>query len=100
PNPPSAGHQGGIFEARDARADAVVRKLGGHRAATVSPPRREVIVACRQTHDTRMRQTTSCPALCCLVPGIHVFHAASKDVDGRDKPGHDETDVTSKDRWH
>jgi hypothetical protein len=26
-----------------------------------------------------------------LVPGIHVFGATSKeDVDGRDKPGHDE----------
>jgi hypothetical protein len=26
-----------------------------------------------------------------LVPGIHVFAAArEKDVDGRDKPGHDE----------
>ena len=24
-----------------------------------------------------------------LVPGIHVFNAAPKDVDGRDKPGHD-----------
>jgi hypothetical protein len=26
-----------------------------------------------------------------LVPGIHVFAAAKKDVDGRVKPGHDET---------
>jgi hypothetical protein len=25
-----------------------------------------------------------------LVPGIHVFLLCSKDVDGRDKPGHDE----------
>jgi hypothetical protein len=26
-----------------------------------------------------------------LVPGIHVFrHGLRKDVDGRDKPGHDE----------
>jgi hypothetical protein len=25
-----------------------------------------------------------------LVPGIHVFSAACKDVGGRDKPGHDE----------
>ena len=25
-----------------------------------------------------------------LVPGIHVFASTSKDVDGRDKPGHDE----------
>jgi hypothetical protein len=27
-----------------------------------------------------------------LVPGIHVFvsHGAKEDVDGRDKPGHDE----------
>jgi hypothetical protein len=25
-----------------------------------------------------------------LVPGIHVFLWCSKDVDGRDKPGHDE----------
>ena len=25
-----------------------------------------------------------------LVPGIHVFLAARKIVDGRDKPGHDE----------
>jgi len=24
-----------------------------------------------------------------LVPGIHVSDAARKDVDGRDKPGHD-----------
>jgi hypothetical protein len=25
-----------------------------------------------------------------LVPGIHVFGSAKQDVDGRDKPGHDE----------
>jgi hypothetical protein len=25
-----------------------------------------------------------------LVPGIHVLTALQKDVDGRDKPGHDE----------
>jgi hypothetical protein len=25
-----------------------------------------------------------------LVPGIHVFLVAKQDVDGRDKPGHDE----------
>jgi hypothetical protein len=25
-----------------------------------------------------------------LVPGIHVFSSAREDVDGRDKPGHDE----------
>jgi len=25
-----------------------------------------------------------------LVPGIHVFSAAGQDVDGRDKPGHDD----------
>jgi hypothetical protein len=25
-----------------------------------------------------------------LVPGIHVLLAETKDVDGRDKPGHDE----------
>jgi len=25
-----------------------------------------------------------------LVPGIHVFLADTQDVDGRDKPGHDE----------
>jgi len=24
-----------------------------------------------------------------LVPGIHVFFFSGKDVDGRDKPGHD-----------
>jgi hypothetical protein len=28
-----------------------------------------------------------------LVPGIHVFLAAAKDVDGRDKPGHDAAGV-------
>ena len=34
-----------------------------------------------------------------LVPGIHVLIAAhSKDVDGRDKPGHDES--ISKIRWY
>jgi hypothetical protein len=27
-----------------------------------------------------------------LVPGIHAFLASVKDVDGRDKPGHDGTD--------
>jgi hypothetical protein len=26
-----------------------------------------------------------------LVPGIHVLAYACKDVDGRDKPGHDES---------
>jgi hypothetical protein len=25
-----------------------------------------------------------------LVPGIHVFPSTSKNVDGRDKPGHDD----------
>jgi hypothetical protein len=25
-----------------------------------------------------------------LVPGIHVFLCCNKDMDGRDKPGHDE----------
>jgi hypothetical protein len=25
-----------------------------------------------------------------LVPGIHVFDVPKKDVDGRDKPGHDD----------
>jgi len=34
-----------------------------------------------------------------LVPGIHVLIAEhSKDVDGRDKPGHDES--ISKIRWY
>jgi hypothetical protein len=41
---------------------------------------------------------SSCPALgsgfagpsTSLVPGIHVFRAEKQDVDGRDKPGHDE----------
>ena len=28
-----------------------------------------------------------------LVPGIHVFLRGRKDVDGRDKPGHDENYV-------
>ena len=31
-----------------------------------------------------------------LVPGIHVFHLSKKDVDGRDKPGHDEKGVIFK----
>ena len=32
-----------------------------------------------------------------LVPGIHVFGAiCKKDVDGRDKPGHDEEEVASE----
>jgi hypothetical protein len=26
-----------------------------------------------------------------LVPGIHVFATGEKDVDGRDKPGHDDS---------
>jgi hypothetical protein len=26
-----------------------------------------------------------------LVPGIHVLVSGAKDVDGRDKPGHDES---------
>jgi hypothetical protein len=25
-----------------------------------------------------------------LVPGIHVFNVGKQDVDGRDKPGHDD----------
>jgi hypothetical protein len=29
-----------------------------------------------------------------LVPGIHVFRPTSKDVDGRDKPGHDYGETT------
>jgi hypothetical protein len=28
-----------------------------------------------------------------LVPGIHVCRSASKDVDGRDKPGHDDKEM-------
>jgi hypothetical protein len=28
-----------------------------------------------------------------LVPGIHVFRAFKQDVDGRDKPGHDDREV-------
>jgi hypothetical protein len=28
-----------------------------------------------------------------LVPGIHVFVPREKDVDGRDKPGHDEAEI-------
>ena len=27
-----------------------------------------------------------------LVPGIHVFLAVCQDMDGRDKPGHDDVD--------
>jgi len=34
-----------------------------------------------------------------LVPGIHIFDARiKKDVDGRDKPGHDETDSRLSER--
>jgi hypothetical protein len=29
-----------------------------------------------------------------LVPGIHVLVTGTKDVDGRDKPGHDEKHTT------
>jgi hypothetical protein len=28
-----------------------------------------------------------------LVPGIHVFARSKQDVDGRDKPGHDSTQM-------
>jgi hypothetical protein len=31
-----------------------------------------------------------------LVPGIHVLAATSEDVDGRDKPGHDENVTRSQ----
>jgi hypothetical protein len=35
-----------------------------------------------------------------LVPGIHVFVSASiKDVDGRDKPGHDDVVNISVSDW-
>jgi hypothetical protein len=38
--------------------------------------------------DTPSKPKSSCPA---EVPGIHDFHVRRvKDVDGRDKPGHDE----------
>jgi hypothetical protein len=30
-----------------------------------------------------------------FVPGIHVFASSRKDVDGRDKPGHDGVDERS-----
>jgi hypothetical protein len=33
-----------------------------------------------------------------LVPGIHVFFPAKQDVDGRDKPGHD--DRTNQFGWN
>jgi citronellyl-CoA dehydrogenase len=34
-----------------------------------------------------------------LVPGIHVFlYAASKDVDGRDRPGHDDEKNLTKNK--
>jgi hypothetical protein len=32
----------------------------------------------------------SCSVMPALVAGIHVFLCRRKDVDGRDKPGHDE----------
>src|SRR5207249_6923814 len=35
-----------------------------------------------------------------LVPGIHVFLATSKDVDGRDKPGHDGVDGSESKHWY
>jgi hypothetical protein len=39
------------------------------------------------------------PVMPGLVPGIHVLKARRhKDVDGRDKPGHDETDELEI--WH
>jgi hypothetical protein len=28
-----------------------------------------------------------------LVPGIHAFRSPAQDVDGRDKPGHDESSI-------
>ena len=37
---------------------------------------------------TRASDLTVMPG---LVPGIHVFLFREQDVDGRDKPGHDET---------
>ena len=30
-----------------------------------------------------------------LVPGIHVLVSARKDVDGRDKPGHDDVEMSA-----
>jgi hypothetical protein len=37
-----------------------------------------------------MRKRSNSVVMPGLVPGIHVFLPARKDVDGRDKPGHDE----------
>ena len=34
-----------------------------------------------------------------LVPGIHVFGTAMQDVDGRDKPGHDEEECPLRGRY-
>jgi hypothetical protein len=37
------------------------------------------------------------PVMAGLIPAIHVFSTAeSKDVDARDKPGHDEFNATTK----
>src|SRR3954470_11150598 len=34
-----------------------------------------------------------------LVPGLHVLGAMGKDVDGRDKPGHDDVEATRYQIW-
>jgi hypothetical protein len=39
------------------------------------------------------RSTNGVASLAC-VPGIHVFSAKAKDVDGRVKPGHDGNQIT------
>jgi hypothetical protein len=37
-----------------------------------------------------MRKMLTCGVMAGLVPAIHIFLAASKDVDTRDEPGHDD----------
>jgi len=55
---------------------------------------REVVSGRQKQKD---RPGHSCPkvgvATLAYVPGVHTFLVAKQDVDGRDKPGHDEREV-------
>jgi len=51
-------------------------------------------VSLAANHRDARQACADCVNLCAL-PGIHVF-AATQDVDGRDKPGHDDFNLTGK----
>jgi hypothetical protein len=86
----------GIHVLRAASKDVDGRDVGAKQRFVASPGHdgdeavrhlRSVAPASSREHWNGARQNV---VMSGLVPGIHVLRAASKDVDGRDRPGHDD----------